>query len=456
MRALAVLLLVLCAACGREDARADVLVIVADSLAASHVSSHVSGGVSGHGPARPTTPAFDAFAAECVRFEQAGAPAAWTLPSVASLFTSKPQEVHGARDDELALRSDLPTLAERFADAGWSTRAIVQTPVLSSRTGVGRGFQRYEVLDFSLASFERSLALARGALDEAQAPHFVYLHVAPPHMPYQPPPPFRGRFSAESEALAHVDGSIASARAVHRARLAPEHPDVVRLAALYDEHVAFVDARLGELVHALRARATRRPLLIVWTSDHGEAFMEHGEQGHNSNVYEELLHVPLALAAPGLSSRVESTPVSLLDLAPTLLELCDLPALPHSAGRSLMPLVRDEPFDSERALLASSRHYENHPERWQVAVRSGRFKLHVWPALGRAELRDLELDPLERNDCGAAHPHVRERLLREFERLQREFVEAPDRGELSASEQRALRELGYFDDAGQSPEGTRR
>lgn len=438
MRALAVLLLALCVACGRGDDRPDVLVIVADSLAASHVSSH--------GHARPTTPCFDTFAARHVRLAEASAAAAWTLPSVASLFTSQLQEVHGARDDELRLRDDLPTLAERFRDAGWSTHAIVQTPVLGSRTGVDRGFATYEVLDFSLASFERALALARQALDAPQAPHLVYLHVAPPHMPYQAPPPFRGRFSADSQALAHVDGSIASARAVHRARLAPDHPEVARLAALYDEHIAFVDARLGELVDALQARATPRPLVVVWTSDHGEAFMEHGEQGHNSSVYEEMLHVPLAVAAPGLGARVESTPVSLLDLAPTLLELCDLPALPQAAGRSLVPLLRNEPFDANRALLASSRHYETKPERWQVAVRSGRFKLHAWPALGRSELRDLELDPGERDDCGSAHPDMRARLEREVEHLQRELATTLDRGELSESDRRTLRELGYADD----------
>lgn len=438
MRSLAWLLLACCGACGRGDERPNVLVLVADSLAAGHVSSQ--------GYARATTPHFDAFAAQGARFSNAGAAAAWTLPSIASLFTSQPQEVHGARDDELRLSGELATLAERLRDAGWETQAIVQTPVLGRRTGVDRGFERYEVLDFSLASFQHALELARTAFEASSAPRFVYVHVAPPHMPYQPPAPYRGRFSAQSDSLAHVDGSIESARAVHRARLAPDHPDVVRLRALYDEHVAFVDAHLGELVQSLREQATQRPLLVVWTSDHGEAFMEHGEQGHNSSVYEEMLHVPLALAGPGLSPRVESTPVSLLDLAPTLLELCKAPSLPRAVGRSLVPLLRQQEFDVERPLLASSRHYEGKPERWQVAVRSGRFKLHAWPALGRAELRDLDADPGERADCSAAHPDVRARLLRELERLQAAFVASSERRALAESELRTLRELGYTDD----------
>ena len=438
MRVLAWILLACCAACGRTDGRPNVLVLVADSLAAGHVSSH--------GYERPTTPNFDAFAAAGVRFSNAGAAAAWTLPSVASLFTSQPQEVHGARDDELRLSGELPTLAERLRNAGFETHAVVQTPVLGRRTGVDRGFERYDVLDFSLASFERALELARSAFGSSSAPRFVYVHVAPPHMPYQPPAPYRGRFSAESESLAHVDGSIESARAVHRARLAPDHPDVVRLRALYDEHITFVDARLGELVRSLQAQANERPLLIVWTSDHGEAFMEHGEQGHNSSVYEEMLHVPLAIAGTGLRARVEPAPVSLLDVAPTLLELCDAPALPRAEGQSLAPLLRAESFDLQRTLVASSRHYEGKPERWQVAIRSGRFKLHAWPGLGRAELRDLDADPDERADCSAEHPDVRAHLQRELERLQAAFVASTERRELSESERRTLRELGYADD----------
>ncbi len=292
------------------------LVIVADSLAATHVSA------LGH--VRPTTPRFDAFAGDSVHFERTWSAAAWTLPSVASLFTSRLQEEHGARDDELVMRADLPTLAERFHDAGWATSAIVQTPVLASRTGVARGFERYTVLDFTPASFDRALGLARDAIEQGDGPRLVYLHVAPPHMPYQPPAPFRGRFSAATDALAHVDGSIASARAIHRAHLEPEHPDVQRLAALYDEHVAWADERLGRFVDSVRTLPRAKSLVIVWTSDHGEAFMEHGQQGHNSSAYDEMLRVPLAIRGPGLAPRRVEAPASLLDLAPTLLALCDL------------------------------------------------------------------------------------------------------------------------------------
>jgi arylsulfatase A-like enzyme len=428
----------LLAACGPRDARPDVLVIVADSLAASHVGSY--------GYSRPTTPGFDAFAAQGVRFESAYSAAAWTLPSVASLFTSQPQERHGARDDELPLRANLPTLAEAFAAGGWETHAFLQTPVLSSRTGLSRGFDEYRVLDFSTASFERVLDLAAAALDDATAPDFVYLHVAPPHMPYQAPPPFRGRFSADTEHLQHVDGSIASARAVHRSKLAPTHPDVQRLAALYDEHIAYVDAALAQFVSEVRAQARERELLIVWTSDHGEAFMEHGEQGHNSSVFDEMVRVPLAISGSGIPPRVVREPVSLLDLAPTLLEGVGLETLPRAAGLSLTPALRGASLDASRMLVSTSRHYPGRPERWQVGVRSGPFKLCATPATQQVALFDLRSDPRELVDISASEPQVLARLRSEAERAAR-ALEAPEGARsLDTAERRALAELGYADE----------
>lgn len=439
-RALALLaaLSTVVAACQPQDERPDVLVIVADSLAASHVGSH--------GYARPTTPGFDAFAAQSVRFESAYSASAWTLPSVASLFTSQPQERHGARDDELPLRANLPTLAEAFASGGWKTHAIVQTPVLASRTGLSRGFDEYRVLDFSLASFARAIELASSTFDASAAPDFVYLHVAPPHMPYQPPAPFRGRFSADYGDSPHVDGSIASARAVHRARLAPEHPDVQRLVALYDEHVAFVDDALAKLVATLRAQPRERELVIVWTSDHGEAFMEHGQQGHNSSVYDEMVRVPLAISMPRTVPRVLQEPVSLLDLAPTLLDSAALAGLPRAEGRSLIPALRGEPLDASRTVVTTSRHYPDRPERWQVGVRSGPYKLCATPATQGFALFDLRSDPREKIDLSESRPQVVARLRKEVERTV-QALEAPEISrELDESERRALAELGYADE----------
>jgi arylsulfatase A-like enzyme len=436
------------AACGGGTQRPrPVLVIVCDSLAAGHVSSY--------GSERPTTPSFDRFAARGARFEQASAPSSWTLPSVASLFTSLEQEDHRLTHLDGRLREDAATLAELFRGAGHRTVAVVQTPVLGSRTGLGRGFERYRVLDFSLASFDQALGIAEEELaGTGERPIFVYLHLTPPHMPYQPPEPFRGRFREGLAPASAVTGSIADCRRVHRERLAPEHPDVRALAALYDEHVAFADASVGGLLARLEALPHLRELLVVWTSDHGEAFLEHGSQGHNATVYEEMVRVPLALRAfdGAIEPRVVAEAVSLLDLAPTLLELCGIEAPAEARGRSLAPLLDGRAASlGVRTLLSSSRYYDDR-RRTQLAARRGPLKLVWTPAKSSWELFDLRADPTERVDVLGKHPGLARELGRILiERFHGQSpaprglpLAAPTPEELERDA--ALRELGYAQD----------
>lgn len=430
--------------CGDTEAtrRRSVLVIVVDSLHAGHVSSH--------GYSRPTTPNFDRFAARGVRFESAYSQSSWTLPSTASLFTALEQERHGVRTFDDGLSPELATVAERFANAGYGTCALVQTPVLSSRHGLDRGFERYTVLDHSPDSLERTLELARGAWTRApHEPLFLYVHLAPPHMPYQPPAPHRGRFS---DPASSIEGSIAECRRIHRARLAPEHPDVTALVARYDEHVAHADATVGRLLEQLGSSGARKDAWVVWTSDHGEAFLQHGSQGHNATVFEEMIHVPLALAplAGESAARVVREPVSTMDIAPTVLELCGLGPLPGDvAGRTLAPALRGDALPHDRLLAFSSR-YKADERELQLAVRRGALKLAWSGATSSAELYDLYSDPRESRDASPTHPEALAELSRELERFRAELRATTPAKSLRAAPQSASRErlaeLGYVDD----------
>lgn len=436
-------------ACDGEehDPRRSVLVIVVDSLHAGHVSAH--------GYPRATTPHFDAFAAAGARFEHAYSQSSWTLPSTASLFTALEQERHGVRTFDDRLPRAIPTLAERFSAAGYRTCAIVQTPVLSARHGLDRGFERYTVLDHSHASVDKALQLAEQAWTREEAkPLFVYLHLAPPHMPYQPPTPFAERFG---ELHSAVTGSIEDCRRVHRARLAPEHPEVRALAARYDDHVAYADDCVGRWLDRLASHAPRADAWVVWTSDHGEAFQQHGSQGHNATVYEEMIHVPLALRAldGALAPRVVADAVSTLDLAPTLLELCGLQPLPVSstsshAGVSLAPVLREGSAPVERALFFSSR-YKDDQAQLHAAVRRGRWKLLAFGASEQVALHDLDADPRELRDVSAEHSELASQLAGELRQWLAELApaeRAPDRSRArEASDRARLGELGYAEGA---------
>lgn len=434
-----------CGACGSEPTAPapSLIVLVLDSLHAEHTSPH--------GYARDTTPEFAQFAARGVRFERAYSQSSWTLPSTASLFTSLEQERHGVRTFDDSLPTTWPTLAERLRERGYRTHAIVQTPVLSSRHGLQRGFERYDVLDHSEASLERAFELARASWERApNAPLFVYLHLAPPHMPYQPPAPYRDRYSAPQSS---VSGSIGECRRIHRAGLAPDHPDVVALAARYDEHVAYADARAGEFLEELERSAVRSEAWVVWTSDHGEAFQQHGRQGHNATVYEEMLHVPLAIAplrgAP--APHVVREPVSNLDIAPTLLELSGArPIGDAAAGLSLVEALRTGEAPRDRLLSFSSR-YKDDPAQLHFAVRRGALKL-VWCGdESEPKLYDLDADPQERVDVRAQRPVEFAELRAELEaRRSNVMPGAPARSLAPAAQpaQRArLSELGYVEDS---------
>lgn len=413
-----------------------ILVIVVDSLHAEHVSSH--------GYARPTTPNFDRFAAGGVQFSRAYSQSSWTLPSTASLFTGLEQEQHALRTFEDRLPADVPTLAERLKSAGYRTRAVIQTPVLASRHGLSRGFERYQLFDHSLESVERALELARDHWKEAaDRPLFLYLHLAPPHMPYQPPAPFAARFGAEHP---EVSGSVADCRRIHRAKLAPDAPEVLSLVARYDEHIAFADECVGKLLADVTRDARGRAAWIVWTSDHGEAFLQHGSQGHNATVYDEMLHVPLAFAALNapLAPRRVNDVVSTLDVAPTLLALCGLPPL-NDAGVSLHSTLLHGAALTERTLFFSSR-YKADPAVLHCAVRRGDYKLAQLGPAGPLELYDLGNDPGERVNLAAERAALAQELAPLLAGKRRAVRASEAHAALQAADREQLAELGYAGD----------
>lgn len=420
-----------------------VLVVALDSLAAGHC------GAWGH--ARATTPHLDALAAEGVRFADASSQSSWTLPSVASLFTGLEQERHGLRHLGGRLGDDVPLLAERFAAAGFETHAVVQTPLLRSSTGLGRGFGRYEVLGFEVEHAREAVGRARAALEAPRdAPLFLYVHLAPPHMPYRPPAPFAGRFVEDGVGDPAIDGGIESCRAVHELGLGPDAPDMRRLAAHYDEHVAFADALLGELAGLV---PDSRDALLVALSDHGEAFGQHGVQGHNTQVHVEMLHVPLVVVGRGawaLAPRVVEAPVSLLDLAPTFVERFGLAALGQPAeGLSLDPWLRGEtPAASARVLRSSSR-YRRSNQDLQLAQREGALKLVLSEAGAQAALYDLARDPHETRDLGRERPADAARMQAELRAWYAERAPEAPAAEPGADDARVeaeLRALGYAGD----------
>jgi arylsulfatase A-like enzyme len=292
-------------------------------------------------------PALDALEADSVVFEAGRSTTSWTLPALASLMTSSYPATHRATQMTSVLDGSFTTLAERLGAAGYATRGIASHVFLKDRFGLSQGFEDY---DASLAkSMARSAelvsspAVTRHALDwldqrpEAdQRPFLLWVHYFDPHADYL------------------VHGGDGGAQGTE-----PER---------YRGEVRFTDAWLGRLLAGLRERGLSDNTVVVVVADHGEEFGDHGATRHGHTLYEELVRVPLVIHVPRaagpfagrLSSLRLTTPVSLLDVEPTLLELCDVGVDPTSlAGSSLVPLMLGQPFP-ERPILS------------EVSLRDGR------------------------------------------------------------------------------------
>ena len=155
-------------------------------------------------------------------------------------------------------------------------------------------------------------------VDDADGqPFFLVVHLMDPHQNYDAPPPFRGTWTGDIAS----DLTLPVRDYNGRSRLEDLLPaDREFVIAAYDEEIAYVDAQLGVLRNGLADRGVLETSLVIFTADHGEELFEHGGYQHGHALWQELLHVPLVVWGPGIEPGREPTPVSLVDIAPTVLD----------------------------------------------------------------------------------------------------------------------------------------
>jgi arylsulfatase A-like enzyme len=475
---------VLLAACGRPSAPPPVLLVVLDTVRADRTSTY--------GYERPTTIQLDALAAAGVVFEDVTASAPWTWPSHASLFTGEAPWVHGAHlvsPDAAAhevdglplagIRAELPTLAERFARAGYRTVSLAANELLRPELGLVRGFERARHFEHDGQVLEAARAeIARA--DDAR-PLFLFVNLMSAHSPYREGPgpwaaarpewlgedaapewarPYLTREGGRGIDLARVPEDPAVSDGITRylaGELAIPPEGFALLSQLYDAGVRQADFVLGRILEDFAARHPEG--VVAVTADHGEALGEHAQLGHLASVYPEVLAVPLVLAAPGRlpAGRRVAEPVEMRRLHATLLDLAGL----APRRDSLVPLAR---ADREQSAGAADAARRRAPGRAPVSASAwpyapwarhlgGRFarRLHlyrvgaealVWDGEQGVELYDLARDPGMRSDLA----RVRAERARELLALAREHFAAAAEGERLALEddvQERLRALGY-------------
>ena len=414
------------------------ILISIDTLRADHLGCY--------GYERPTSPTLDALAEEGVLFEDVTSSAPWTLPAHASMLTGLYPSRHGLKSYQHRLPEEVSTLASLLSERGWATAAIVNSPNLSRGHGLQRGFEEFIEFPFSVKQRSPSTLITDRVMSWIEAagerPLFVFVHYYDVHSDYRSLPEPERRFVRPYEGPA--DGSTAQLFAVKRGDLSLDPRDVAHIVDLYDAGIAQMDQELGRLVAFLHERGLLDESLLVVTSDHGEEFLEHGSVLHGQTHIQEVQRIPLLLRGPGLPRGMRvATPVSLVDVAPTILSLLGARDAPASDGLDLSPLWRGETGGlDERYLLGEADHGLEGSDVTR-SVRHGNFTLHLHRPTGQHRLYDLSRDPEERVDVASEREEISRGLLAHLrEREEARAVEAPTR-ELDSEEIEQLRSLGY-------------
>jgi arylsulfatase A-like enzyme len=445
-RLCALLVAGLVSACGGGDsqeatATRNLLLVSIDTLRADRLGAY--------GYDRDTSPALDALAARGVRFETVIAESSWTLPSHVSLFTGLPPALHGATHETAALPEGLPVLPEILRQHGFRTMAFTGGGYLAPRFGFSRGFDlyiatlvNYETRRTKQLDFERALKLSLREIRQipAQVPFFLFVHTYIVHCPYDPPAEYAARF-ARSPPEDHIEteGRCGN-RDFNRMALTPGQ--VRFLSDRYDASIRHADDLLHRFLLQLEELGVLQKTYVAVISDHGEEFGEHGRIGHQLGLYLESLRVPWILAGPGLTPRVVAAPASLADVAPTLLELLEVPA-PAMEGVSLVRTLRGERV-RERGIFS-----QLGSDSELKSVFLGSHHLITAPA-GLPSLFDWRADPLEQFDLLGAEPERARVLLRALADREERLAGVPRFSgsaapTASADERERLRLLGYVE-----------
>ncbi|MDC0741022.1 sulfatase [Polyangium mundeleinium] len=297
-----------------------------------------------------------------VYFRNGRSPGAQTVYSLSALFagtyfsqqywTPSTGDVHGLWPEN----DPTPRFPELLRARGVTTVTFAGAPWLVNRYGIVRGFSEETFVrpvgnHFTLGKHLVDAALRRLAATRGE-PLFLYIHFLDAHAPYD---------------LAGGSG-----------------PELDR----YLGELALVDAEIGRVVRMIAASPLADRAAFVITSDHGEAFGEHGQYRHANSLYDELLRVPLLVQAKGLTPRVVDEPVTLVDLGPTMLDLFGVETPGTFLGQSLVPFLRGESPTLTRPILAETR------MKRALVLRDG-TKVTVDDRSRTLELYDLASDPGE-------------------------------------------------------------
>ncbi len=471
-----IIFLIFTLACGRgkhgTGDRPNLLLISVDTLRADRLGCY--------GYSRNTSPRIDELARGGALFRNAFSSSPKTTPSHMSILTGLYPRAHNVymwkMDPEgtfrgVTLSKNIPTLAEILKDHGYTNVAFTGGANVAGRMGFSRGFEIYDETGDTEAA-------CRWLEENAEERFFLFYHTYYTHDPYLPPPPYDTRYDPdysgdipsrkdlmEETGVAEGEDWHGIWQVMHErfwAKVDLADPaDRRRINALYDGAISYVDNELiRELLKSLEETGNLDRTLVVFTSDHGEEFLEHGRLEHNS-LYREVARVPLIMRLPGVvpeGIRVEEL-VRTVDILPTILDILGIPLKTAAQGTSLRPLLTGDEIQ-ELSVYAD---FNDYLPPVIESIRSGPWFLLMDQRAGgdndsiREEassffsLYNTENDPGETVDVSSRYPETTDRLRKQLgafriESSRKHAEEARDQqpGEMDIENIERLKALGYL------------
>lgn len=373
----------------------NIILISIDTLRADHLGCY--------GYDKNTSPHIDQFSKESVLFKNARSQSHWTTPSHLSLFTSLYPSVFKVwkYPEPGRLPDSYFTLAEILKNEGYHTAAFTAGGYVHKRFGFAQGFDVYldEVKTPNITTIFNKYSIEW--IKKQKSKFMVFLHCYEPHTPYNPPEPYKQEFATLYTPLSEITKEhywIGSERDINKKaeNWFKETKNINFLntvIGLYDGEIKYVDSEIDKLFNELKGIDLFDNCLIIFLSDHGEAFYEHNSFSHR-NLYDEILRVPLIIHFPkGLQQynmKSITDVVDLVDVLPTILDICEIPYSSYKfQGTSLLNLIaKQESFDREYS-------FSEHPHCKAIATLESKYKICTYREKQREEFFDIIIDPKE-------------------------------------------------------------
>ena len=352
---------------------------------------------------RKTTPNLDKFASGGMVWENVISQNAWTVPSVASLFSGVDPQGHRTLRFQVKSRIEMDTMsllhdtmAEQFKAGGYRTGAFIKSTVIDSSRGFSQGFDDFNIVGgkdqaWGYSAKELNDAALPWLLERGKEgkPFFAYLHYMDSHSPYKAPEPWYSKYKGSY--AGKLTGAHVEIEEAVKAGPKPSPADWDYLRSLYDAEIEYWDSEFGRVWTALEGAGMTKNTVVVVLADHGEAFWEH-ENIFHGNLYQENIHIPVIVRGPGVKAGRMKGYAQLIDVPPTLSDLAGVGKGRAWMGQSMLAAMAGGAGRTDAV-------YSEYVEQRAVIEPSG-LKLIIGD--GADKLFDLKSDPMEKNNLAVA------------------------------------------------------